>query len=68
MASASESELRQRLIAEYDAQDNEPSFDDLPYSGKVYMARKKKPEPLYVRVLEVNIPSVPSVLHRRHEM
>ena len=54
MASSSESELRQRLLPESDAQrDEELSFADLPYSGKVYMARKKKPDPLYVRVLEV---------------
>ena len=27
---------------------------DLPYGGKVYLARKKKPDPLWVTVLEVS--------------
>ena len=27
--------------------------DSLPYGGKVYLARRKKPDPLYVRVIEV---------------
>ena len=31
---------------------------DLPYGGKVYMARKKKPDPLHVRVIEVRSRSV----------
>ena len=30
---------------------------DLPYGGKVYMARKKKPDPLHVRVIEVRRPT-----------
>lgn len=28
--------------------------DDLPYGGKVYLARKKKPDPLWMKVLEVH--------------
>ena len=27
---------------------------NLPYGGKVYLARKKKPDPLWVRVVEVS--------------
>jgi len=28
---------------------------NLPYGGKVYLARRKKPEPLWIRVTEVRI-------------
>ncbi|KAK3085399.1 hypothetical protein FSP39_002740 [Pinctada imbricata] len=48
MAGVGESELRQRLIPE-----SEPDYDpNLPYGGKVFLARRKKPDPLYVRVIE----------------
>ena len=54
MASSSDRELRQRLIPQSEEAESRPlSMAELPYSGKVYMARKKKPDPLYVRVLEV---------------
>lgn len=56
MASAAQSELRQRLLPEgspVGSRLNGPSLEELPYSGRVYMARKKKPDPLYIRVLEV---------------
>ncbi|XP_046334957.1 uncharacterized protein HI_1625-like [Haliotis cracherodii] len=42
-------ELRQRYQPEQDPEWN----SDLPYGGKVYLARKKKADPTYVRVLEV---------------
>ena len=33
---------------------NDPDLDDsLPYGGKVYLARKKKPDPLYIKIIEV---------------
>jgi len=49
MAFLGDSELRQRLIPE-----NEPEYDSsLPYGGKVYLARKKKADPMYIRVAEV---------------
>ena len=32
----------------------DPDWDDsLPYGGKVYLARKKKPDSIYVRIIEV---------------
>lgn len=44
-----ESELRQRWTPQ-----NDPDWNpDLPYGGKVYLARKKKPDPMHVRVAEV---------------
>ncbi|KAJ8303047.1 hypothetical protein KUTeg_019443 [Tegillarca granosa] len=43
-----ESELRHRWQPQ-----NDPDWDpDLPYGGKVYLARKKKPDPMHVRVAE----------------
>lgn len=57
MASAADSELRHRLLPESEHDDGSEqgtSLADLPYSGKVFMARKKKPDPTYVRVLEVS--------------
>jgi hypothetical protein len=49
---ASDAGLRQRLIPESETTtDWDP---DLPYGGKVYLARKKKPDPTYVKVIEVS--------------
>ena len=32
----------------------DPDWDEsLPYGGKVYLARKKKADPLYIRIAEV---------------
>ena len=46
---ASQTELRHRYQPEMDPEWSE----SLPYGGKVYLARKKKPDPMYVRVFEV---------------
>lgn len=52
MASAADTELRQRLLPEsQDGQDSQDAIPELPYN-KVFMARKKKPDPTYVLVLE----------------
>lgn len=43
--------LRQRYSHESD-----PDWDqDLPYGGKVYLARRKKPDPIWVKIVEVSI-------------
>ncbi|KAL8591711.1 hypothetical protein ACOMHN_061803 [Nucella lapillus] len=55
-SSATETEVRQRLLPETetrDAENSQPSLAELPYSGKVFMARKKKPDSKYVIALEV---------------
>lgn len=45
-----EQEVRQRLIPEH-----EPEYDsNLPYGGKVYLARKKKPDSWYIVIAEVS--------------
>lgn len=45
--------VRQRLIQ---PENEDPEWDpSLPYGGKVYLARKKKPDPLYVRIIEVQV-------------
>ncbi len=44
-------ELRHRYEPEQDPEWN----SELPYGGKVYLARKKKADPLYMKVLEVRI-------------
>ena len=51
---ASDAGLRQRLIPESEnlPDDWDPS---LPYGGKVYLARKKKPDPTYVKVIEASL-------------
>ncbi|VDH93957.1 uncharacterized protein LOC143080534 [Mytilus galloprovincialis] len=45
--------VRQRLIQ---PENEDPEWDpSLPYGGKVYLARKKKPDPLYVRIIEAMV-------------
>jgi hypothetical protein len=52
-------ELRQRWVPE-----NDPEWDDsLPYGGKVFLARKKKRDPLHVRVLEVWTRNIHGEIH-----
>jgi hypothetical protein len=52
-ASIGTSGVRQRLIPH---ETEDPDWDpNLPYGGKVYLARKKKPDPLYVTVIEVHL-------------
>lgn len=41
--------LRHRYTPEQDSDWN----NDVPYGGKVYLARKKRPDPLHVRAIEV---------------
>ncbi|XP_041375533.1 secretory immunoglobulin A-binding protein EsiB-like [Gigantopelta aegis] len=48
---ASQAELRHRYQPELDPEWN----PNLPYGGKVYLARKKKSDPMYVRVLEAGL-------------
>ena len=44
-----DSNVRRRYTPE-----NDPEWNpDLPYGGKVYLARKMKPDPLHVRLFEV---------------
>ncbi|XP_064611851.1 secretory immunoglobulin A-binding protein EsiB-like [Liolophura sinensis] len=45
---AAQEGLRQRLLPESENEE----YQDLPYGGKVYLARRKKADPTYVRVLE----------------
>ena len=52
MAAAADTELRQRLLPE-DSRVDGPELQELPYSGKVFMARKKKPDPWWVTICEV---------------
>lgn len=55
---AEEGGLRQRSTADSSQERYQPKPGDwdpsLPYGGKVYLARKKKPDPLWVKVLEVS--------------
>ncbi|XP_025113882.1 uncharacterized protein LOC112575945 [Pomacea canaliculata] len=49
------SELRQRLLTEPGDEDQRQKGEQVtgpPYTGKVFLARKKKPDPWYIRVLE----------------
>lgn len=48
--------LRQRLIPDSESPSDWDS--DLPYGGKVYLARKKKPDPTYVKVIEASCISI----------
>ncbi|XP_074645461.1 uncharacterized protein LOC141901850 [Tubulanus polymorphus] len=57
MASASSAES-ESTVRERRARYEPPPGDwnpDLPYGGKVYLARKKKPDPLYIKILEVAV-------------
>ena len=54
---AEEGVLRQRSTTDSTRDRYQPKPGDwdptLPYGGKVYLARKKKPDPLHIKVLEV---------------
>lgn len=64
-ASLGTSEVRQRLI-QPETEEHDADWDpNLPYGGKVYLARKKKPDPLHVRVIEVRC-LVIFILYTRH--
>ena len=54
---AEEGGLRQRQSSDKPSDRYKPGDDwdpSIPYGGKVYLARKKKPDPLWVRILEVS--------------
>lgn len=57
---AEQGEVRQRNQGDRKKERWEPPPDsdwnpDLPYGGKVYMPRKKKDDPTWVRVVEVRL-------------
>ena len=57
---AEEGGVRQRNKTQRENKKYEPSADsdwdpNLPYGGKVYLARKKKPDPWWVTALEVSM-------------
>lgn len=57
--------LRQRLIPDSEAPSDWDS--DLPYGGKVYLARKKKPDPTYVKVIEASCISIYLLYPMHHD-